>query len=203
MSVSTSSDKQSAAGGSDPAPKPSSRAFSSAYKLAMVAEYESTPNGEKGALLRREDSVQRACTLTGISRATYYRRAKPLGPRHGPWLRVLTRSGELVPYSAPQTASASADIRVSMNVVNSERSRSGDAAVRCSCRNRAGSILGVAIAWISSSLSGNSVRMITRWPPHVYAEPRSELQVCRKPLCRTQLGHDSDNVDPVPSGGGR
>ena len=31
-------------------------------------------------------SVQRACTLTGISRATYYRRAKPVGPRHGPWL---------------------------------------------------------------------------------------------------------------------
>jgi hypothetical protein len=30
--------------------------------------------------------VQRACTLTGISRATYYRKAKPVGPRHGPWL---------------------------------------------------------------------------------------------------------------------
>jgi transposase-like protein len=52
--VSTSSDKQSSAGGSDPAPKPSRRAFSPAYKLAMVAEYESTPNGEKGSLLRRE-----------------------------------------------------------------------------------------------------------------------------------------------------
>ena len=54
MSVSTSSGKQSSAGGSDPAPKPSRRAFSPAYKLAMVAEYESTPNGEKGSLLRRE-----------------------------------------------------------------------------------------------------------------------------------------------------
>ena len=54
MSVSTSSDKQSSAGGSDPALKPSRRAFSPAYKLAMVAEYEGTPNGEKGALLRRE-----------------------------------------------------------------------------------------------------------------------------------------------------
>jgi putative transposase len=30
--------------------------------------------------------VQRACTLTGISRATYYRKAKPVGPMHGPWL---------------------------------------------------------------------------------------------------------------------
>jgi len=54
VSVSTSSGKQSSAGGSDPAPKPSRRAFSPAYKLAMVAEYESTPNGEKGSLLRRE-----------------------------------------------------------------------------------------------------------------------------------------------------
>ncbi|WP_326549835.1 IS3 family transposase [Micromonospora sp. NBC_01813] len=31
-------------------------------------------------------SVQRACALTGTSRATYYRRARPVGPRHGPWL---------------------------------------------------------------------------------------------------------------------
>jgi transposase-like protein len=53
--VSTSSDKQpAAAGGPDPAPKPTRRAFSPAYKLAMVAAYESAPNGEKGALLRRE-----------------------------------------------------------------------------------------------------------------------------------------------------
>ena len=54
MSVSTSSDKQPQAGGSDPAPKPSRRVFSPAYKLAMVAAYESAANGEKGALLRRE-----------------------------------------------------------------------------------------------------------------------------------------------------
>lgn len=56
MSVSTSSDKQpvSAGDGVDPAARPSRRAFSPAYKLAMVAAYESAPNGEKGALLRRE-----------------------------------------------------------------------------------------------------------------------------------------------------
>lgn len=56
MSVSTSSGKQpaSAGDGVDPAPKPSRRAFSPAYKLAMVAAYENAPNGEKGALLRRE-----------------------------------------------------------------------------------------------------------------------------------------------------
>jgi hypothetical protein len=45
---------------------------------------------------------------------------------------------------------ASADIRVFMNVVNIERSRSGDADPSCSCRNRAGSILeGAVIAWFS------------------------------------------------------
>ncbi|WP_158632161.1 transposase [Micromonospora sp. Llam0] len=53
--MSTSSGKQSAAsGGADPAPKPSRRVFSAEYKLAMVAEYENAPNGEKGAILRRE-----------------------------------------------------------------------------------------------------------------------------------------------------
>jgi transposase-like protein len=52
--VSTSSGKQPAAGGGDPAPKPSRRVFSPEYKLAMVAEYENAANGEKGAILRRE-----------------------------------------------------------------------------------------------------------------------------------------------------
>ncbi|MBB5159297.1 IS3 family transposase [Saccharopolyspora phatthalungensis] len=31
-------------------------------------------------------SVRRSCELTGIARATHYRRAKPQGPVHGPWL---------------------------------------------------------------------------------------------------------------------
>jgi transposase len=38
----------------DPAPRPSRRVFSSEYKLAIVTEYENAPNGEKGAILRRE-----------------------------------------------------------------------------------------------------------------------------------------------------
>jgi len=39
-----------------------------------------------------------------------------------------------------------------MNVVNIERSRSGDADPSCSCRNRDGSILdGAVIAWFSFS----------------------------------------------------
>ena len=38
----------------DPAPRPSRRTFSPEYKLAIVTEYENAPNGEKGAILRRE-----------------------------------------------------------------------------------------------------------------------------------------------------
>jgi transposase-like protein len=56
--VSTPSDKQSrrSSGGTpaDPAARPSRRTFTTEYKLAVVAEYENAPNGEKGAILRRE-----------------------------------------------------------------------------------------------------------------------------------------------------
>lgn len=62
--VSTSSDRPSgpapsAAAGAgadpvDPAPRPSRRVFSPEYKLAVVTAYEQAPNGEKGAVLRRE-----------------------------------------------------------------------------------------------------------------------------------------------------
>lgn len=37
-----------------PSPRPSRRSFSADYKLAIVAEYENAPTGEKGAILRRE-----------------------------------------------------------------------------------------------------------------------------------------------------
>lgn len=40
--------------GPDPAPRPSRRSFTAAYRLAIVAEYEAAPRGEKGAVLRRE-----------------------------------------------------------------------------------------------------------------------------------------------------
>ena len=49
--ASPSSGPRSAGG---PSPRPSRRAFSPEYKLAIVAEYENAPNGEKGAILRRE-----------------------------------------------------------------------------------------------------------------------------------------------------
>jgi transposase len=37
-----------------PSPRPSRRSFSPEYKLRILAEYEAAPNGEKGAILRRE-----------------------------------------------------------------------------------------------------------------------------------------------------
>ncbi len=54
MYVSTPSDDQPSSPAADPAPRPSRRVFSPEYKLAIVAEYENAPNGEKGAILRRE-----------------------------------------------------------------------------------------------------------------------------------------------------
>jgi transposase len=56
MYVSTPSDDQPSPStpAADPAPRPSRRVFTAAYKLAIVTEYENAPNGEKGAILRRE-----------------------------------------------------------------------------------------------------------------------------------------------------
>ena len=62
MLVSTEERRGAADGGggdgssspSGPLPRPSRRSFSPEYKLAIVAEYENAPNGEKGAILRRE-----------------------------------------------------------------------------------------------------------------------------------------------------
>src|SRR3954452_11972022 len=52
--VSTPSDDQASSPAGDPAPRPSRRVFSPEFKLAIVAEYENAPNGEKGAILRRK-----------------------------------------------------------------------------------------------------------------------------------------------------
>ena len=65
MSVSTQ-ERRDAGGGRDESPRrpvrwprwslprPSRRSFSPEYKLRVLAEYEAAPNGEKGAVLRRE-----------------------------------------------------------------------------------------------------------------------------------------------------
>jgi transposase-like protein len=55
--VSTPSDDRAgpaASSGADPAPRPTRRVFNPEYKLAIVAEYENAPNGQKGVILRRE-----------------------------------------------------------------------------------------------------------------------------------------------------
>lgn len=58
MLVSTPPDKQprrsSDATSADPAARPSRRTFTAEYRLALVAEYENAPTGEKGAIPRRE-----------------------------------------------------------------------------------------------------------------------------------------------------
>ncbi|MBB5159298.1 transposase [Saccharopolyspora phatthalungensis] len=54
MSTSSSDRSGDPSRQSDPAARPSRRVFSPEYKLAIVAEYENAPNGEKGAILRRE-----------------------------------------------------------------------------------------------------------------------------------------------------
>lgn len=56
MFVSTPSDDQPGLStpAPDPAPRPVRRVFSPEYKLGIVTEYENAPNGEKGAILRRE-----------------------------------------------------------------------------------------------------------------------------------------------------
>lgn len=51
-SAASSSSGPWSAGG--PSPRPSRRSFSAQYKLSIVVEYENAPNGEKGAVLRRE-----------------------------------------------------------------------------------------------------------------------------------------------------
>ncbi len=49
--------------GSDPAPRPKRRTFTSEYKLRIVAEYDAAPRNEKGAVLRRE----RVCKASGVT----------------------------------------------------------------------------------------------------------------------------------------
>lgn len=44
--------------GVDPAPKPTRRSFTAAYRAQVLAEYEAAPHGEKSAVLRREGIYQ-------------------------------------------------------------------------------------------------------------------------------------------------
>ena len=55
----------------DPAARPRRRSFSADYKLAILAEYDAAPEGEKGSILRREGLYS--------SHVTEWRRARDLG----------------------------------------------------------------------------------------------------------------------------
>ncbi len=71
----------------DPAAKPTRRRFSAEYKLRMVAEYDAAPNGEKGAILRRERLYHshiiewRAARDAGALTALTDQRTSPARPR--------------------------------------------------------------------------------------------------------------------------
>jgi transposase-like protein len=69
--------------GSDPGPRadrPRRRSFTAEYKLAIVAEYDRLPAGEKGALLRREGLYS--------SHIIEWRRARDAGTLTGPQPRT-------------------------------------------------------------------------------------------------------------------
>ena len=73
----------------DPAPKPTRRRFSAAYKLSILEEYEQLVDpGEKGALLRREGLY--------TSHIVEWRRAREVGALAGlsPKVRRSKRSAE-------------------------------------------------------------------------------------------------------------
>ena len=59
----------------DPAARPQRRRFSAEYKLAILAEYEAAPDGEKGSVLRREA----LCS----SQITEWRQARDAGAQGG------------------------------------------------------------------------------------------------------------------------
>jgi len=65
----------------DPAARPRRRRFSAEYKQAVLAEYEATPDGEKGSVLRREGLYS--------SQMTEWRQARDAGALGG--LETRTR----------------------------------------------------------------------------------------------------------------
>jgi transposase-like protein len=93
--VSTPSDDRSrpSTPAADPAPRPTRRAFSPEYKVAIVTEYENAPNGEKGAILRREGLYS--------SHVIEWTRARDAG--------TLTTNGPADPAASPKRPKKSAE----------------------------------------------------------------------------------------------
>jgi transposase len=71
----------------DPAARPQRRRFSAEYKLAILAEYEAAPDGEKGSVLRREGLYS--------SQITEWRQARDAGAQGG--LKPGTRQAKRQP----------------------------------------------------------------------------------------------------------
>jgi len=90
-SAASSSPGPRSAGG--PSPRPSRRSFTAEYKLAVVAEYENAPNGEKGAVLRREGLYS--------SHVIEWTRARDAGALHGV---ADSRRSEKRPKKSTETA---------------------------------------------------------------------------------------------------
>ena len=112
-------------------------------------------------------------------------------------MRLFTRSGLEVAYSAPQTASASADISAFTNAVDIARSRSEPGSASWAARNRAGSIpCGAVIAWtpFKSTVRGlKKDHAMTAYA--VDATPTaSPARARRTPLCGTQLVREALEV---------
>src|SRR3989440_8690756 len=79
----------------NPAPRPKRRTFSAEYKLRIVAEYDAAPNGEKGAILRRERLYHSHIIEWRAARGA--RGVGPLGDKRTPLARPKkgARQGEL------------------------------------------------------------------------------------------------------------
>jgi transposase-like protein len=81
----------------DPAPRPKRRTFPAEYKLRIVAEYDAAPNGEKGAILRRERLYHshiiewRAARDAGARATLVDKRTSPARPRKAAELAELER----------------------------------------------------------------------------------------------------------------
>src|SRR3954447_17861198 len=89
-----------------------------------------------------------------------------------------------------------------MNVVNIERSRSGDADPSCSCRNRVGSILdGAVIAWFSCRTVEGLQEDHAVAALLVYATPLTRAY--RTPPWWTPLGIAAEQVGARPGRAGR
>jgi len=83
------------------ADRPRRRSFTAQYKLAMVAEYDRLPSGEKGGLLRREGLYS--------SHIIEWRRARDAGTLTGPPARAVS-AAQAVPAAKRATSAEQSEI---------------------------------------------------------------------------------------------